>query len=304
MADLNVNIAGINLKNPLITASGTCGYGREISQLFDLSILGGIAVKGTTPKPRIGNPPPRIIETAGGLLNSVGLQNPGVEVVAEKEIPFLRNYDTKIIVNIAGHNKADYRLMAERLDGVEGIAALEVNISCPNVKAGGMAFGTDPVMAAEITSIVRQATKLPLIIKLSPNVTDIAVIAKAVEAAGADALSLINTMLGMSIDIEKRKPFLANGTGGLSGPALKPVALRMVWQTVSAVSIPVIGMGGISNARDAIEFMMAGASAFQIGAASFHNPMAAPQIINDIEKWLDEQAIANITDIIGMARNF
>ncbi|MEG1998242.1 MAG: dihydroorotate dehydrogenase [Clostridiales bacterium] len=279
MADLAVEVAGIKLKNPLITASGTCGYGRELSQLFDLSRLGGIAVKGTTLEPRIGNPPPRIMETAGGLLNSVGLQNPGVEKVATVEIPFLRQYDLAIIVNIAGHSYDDYRLMAEKLDTVEGIAALEVNISCPNVQAGGMAFGVDPQAAAAITALVRKATTLPLIVKLSPNVTDIGEIAKAVEAAGADAVSLINTMLGMSIDIEKKKPFLANTTGGLSGPALKPVALRMVWQTARAVSIPVIGMGGICSARDALEFMMAGAAAFQIGEAAFHDPLVAITII-------------------------
>ncbi|MEG2213379.1 MAG: dihydroorotate dehydrogenase [Clostridiales bacterium] len=303
MADLAVEVAGIKLKNPLITASGTCGYGRELSQLFDLSRLGGIAVKGTTLEPRIGNPPPRIMETAGGLLNSVGLQNPGVEKVATVEIPFLRQYDLAIIVNIAGHSYDDYRLMAEKLDTVEGIAALEVNISCPNVQAGGMAFGVDPQAAAAITALVRKATTLPLIVKLSPNVTDIGEIAKAVEAAGADAVSLINTMLGMSIDIEKKKPFLANTTGGLSGPALKPVALRMVWQTARAVSIPVIGMGGICSARDALEFMMAGAAAFQIGAAAFHDPLVAITIIRDLENWLDQHGVAQIADIIGAAQS-
>lgn len=299
MAELKVDIAGVELKNPLIAASGTFGYGREFSEIYDLSLLGGISVKGTTLKPRQGNPPPRIVETAGGMLNSVGLQNPGVDRVINEEIPFLRQYDTAIIVNIAGHDVDDYRLMAERLDAVEGIAALEVNISCPNVKSGGMAFGTDPQVAANITRIVREATKLPIIIKLSPNVTSITEIAQAVEAAGADAVSLINTLMGMAIDIKKRRPILANKVGGLSGPAIKPVALRMVWQTAKAVNIPVIGMGGIINADDAIQFMLAGASAFQIGAANFYDPLSAPQIIEDIEAWLDEEGIKDIREIIG-----
>jgi len=298
MADLKVNI-GIELKNPLITASGTFGYGREFAEIYDLSLLGGISVKGTTLKPRQGNPPPRIVETAGGMLNSVGLQNPGVDKVINEEIPFLRQYDTAIIVNIAGHDVDDYRLMAERLDAVEGIAALEVNISCPNVKSGGMAFGTDPKIAANITRIVREATKMPIIIKLSPNVTSIMEIAQAVEAAGADAVSLINTLMGMAIDIKKRRPILANKVGGLSGPAIKPVALRMVWQTAKAVKIPVIGMGGIINADDAIQFMLAGASAFQIGAANFYNPLSGPQIIEDIDAWLDKEGIKDIKEIIG-----
>ncbi len=302
MVDLRLQFAGIQLKNPLLTASGTCGYGRELAQLFDLSILGGICVKGTTLEPRLGNPPPRIMETAGGLLNSVGLQNPGVEKVIEEEMPFLRQFDTAVVVNIAGHQEDDYRLLAERLDSVPGIAALEVNISCPNVKNGGMAFGTQPATAARITTLVRQATSLPVIVKLSPNVTDIGEIAKAVEAAGADCVSLINTLMGMTIDIEKRRPFLANITGGLSGPALKPVALRMVWQTYRAVSIPIIGMGGICNAMDAIEFMLAGASAFQIGAAAFHNPLAAPDILADLTQWLDTHGVAKISDIIGEAQ--
>ncbi|MCR4962640.1 MAG: dihydroorotate dehydrogenase [Firmicutes bacterium] len=302
MADLGTAFAGLQLKNPLLTASGTCGYGRELAQLFDLSLLGGICVKGTTLEPRLGNPPPRIMETAGGLLNSVGLQNPGVEKVIEEEMPFLRQFDTAVVVNIAGHQEDDYRLLAEKLDAVPGIAALEVNISCPNVKNGGMAFGTQPETAARITSLVRRATSLPVIVKLSPNVTDICEIAKAVEAAGADAVSLINTLLGMAIDVEKQRPFLANITGGLSGPALKPVALRMVWQTYRAVSIPIIGMGGICNAKDALEFMLAGASAFQIGAAAFHNPLAAPEILAGLDQWLDGHGVAKISDIIGAAQ--
>jgi len=301
MADLNVTVGGLNMKNPLITASGTAGYGRELAQLFDLSLLGGIAVKGTTLTPRLGNPPPRIAETPSGMLNSVGLQNPGVEKVLATELPFLRQFDTAIILNMAGHQMDDYRRMAEILGEEPGISALEVNISCPNVKEGGMAFGADPDSAGRVISLVRAATKLPVIAKLTPNVTDIAEIARAVEAAGADAVSLINTMLGMAIDVERRRPLLANTFGGLSGPAIKPVALRMVWQAAHAVSIPVIGMGGITSAVDALEFIMAGASAFQIGSANFHNPSAAPQIISELNAWLDYRHIDSVADLVGAA---
>ncbi|MDO4582129.1 MAG: dihydroorotate dehydrogenase [Bacillota bacterium] len=301
MANLQVSVAGIELKNPLITASGTCGYGRELAELFDLSLLGGISVKGTTLQPRAGNPTPRIAETASGMLNSVGLQNPGIDRVIATEIPFLRRFNTAIIINIAGHSVEDYRAVAARLEGEAGVAGIEVNISCPNVSGGGMAFGVDPAVAAEVISAVRGATRLPLIAKLSPNVTDIVAIAAAVKEAGCDAVSLINTLHGMVIDVEKRAPLLANKFGGLSGPAVKPIALRMVWQVYEAVDIPIIGLGGISSAEDAIEFIMAGASAFQIGSASFHDPQAAPRIIEQLDDWLDAHGVSAIGELVGAA---
>lgn len=301
MTNMTTNIGGLTMKNPLITASGTCGYGREMSELFDLSLLGGIAVKGTTLEPRLGNPPPRIAETPSGMLNSVGLQNPGIEAVLTKELPFLSQFDTAVILNIAGHSIEEYGLIAERLDSAANLAAVEINISCPNVKAGGMSFGVDPKVAAQVVSLVKSKTKLPVIAKLTPNVTDITEIAKACEAAGADILALINTVLSMVIDIETRRPLLANGFGGLSGPAIKPLAVRMVWQTAQAVSIPIIGMGGISTAEDAVEFLLAGASAFQIGSINFHNPCAAPQIISGLDRWCDDHGVKNIAELIGAA---
>lgn len=302
MTRMITNIGGISMKNPLITASGTCGYGREMAELFDLSILGGISVKGTTLEPRLGNKPPRIAETPSGMLNSVGLQNPGIEMVIKKELPFLSQFDTAVILNIAGHSIEEYGLIAERLDEVPNLAAVEINISCPNVKAGGMAFGVDPQVAAQVVSLVKSKTKLPVIAKLTPNVTDITEIAKACEAAGADILALINTVLSMVIDIETRKPLLANGFGGLSGPAIKPLAVRMVWQTAQAVSIPVIGMGGITTAEDAIEFLLAGASAFQIGSANFHNPYAVPQILAGLEQWCEKHGVKDIQELVGAAQ--
>lgn len=301
MTNMTTNIGGLKMKNPLITASGTCGYGREMSELFDLSLLGGIAVKGTTLEPRLGNPPPRIAETPSGMLNSVGLQNPGIEAVLTKELPFLSQFDTAVILNIAGHSIEEYGLIAERLDSAANLAAVEINISCPNVKAGGMSFGVDPKVAAQVVSLVKSKTKLPVIAKLTPNVTDITEIAKACEAAGADILALINTVLSMVIDIETRRPLLANGFGGLSGPAIKPLAVRMIWQTAQAVSIPIIGMGGISTAEDAVEFLLAGASAFQIGSINFHNPCAAPQIISELDRWCDDHGVKNIAELIGAA---
>lgn len=301
MTNMTTNIGGLKMKNPLITASGTCGYGREMSELFDLSLLGGIAVKGTTLEPRLGNPPPRIAETPSGMLNSVGLQNPGIEAVLTKELPFLSQFDTAVILNIAGHSIEEYGLIAERLDSAANLAAVEINISCPNVKAGGMSFGVDPKVAAQVVSLVKSKTKLPVIAKLTPNVTDITEIAKACEAAGADILALINTVLSMVIDIETRRPLLANGFGGLSGPAIKPLAVRMVWQTAQAVAIPIIGMGGISTAEDAVEFLLAGASAFQIGSINFHNPCAAPQIISGLDRWCDDHGVKNIAELIGAA---
>lgn len=297
--DLRVKIGSLNFKNPVITASGTCGYGREFAEFYDLAVLGGIVVKGTTLEPRWGNPPPRIAETSSGMLNSIGLQNPGVEEVIRSEIPFLKYYDTVKIVNIAGHKIADYGEIAGKLDGVAGVDALELNISCPNVKNGGMAFGTDPKVAAQVTREVRAKTKLPLIVKLSPNVTDIAEIAKAVESAGADAVSMINTLTGLAIDAKTRKPILANLIGGLSGPAVKPVALRMIWQTYKAIKIPIIGLGGIQSASDIVEFMLAGAAAIQIGSANFINPMLCSEIIDELALWLKEEKITKVSDLTG-----
>lgn len=299
MTDLSVSFAGINMKNPLITASGTCGYGREMAELFDLSLLGGISIKGTTPEPRKGNPPPRIAEASCGLLNSVGLQNPGVDAVIASEIPFLRQYDTAIIANVAGHCKEDYQILAEKFDKVQGLAAIEVNISCPNVAAGGMAFGVDPKTAYDVITLVRKNTSLPVIAKLTPNVTDITEIGRACEAAGADGLSLINTIMGLAIDAERRRPIMANKTGGLSGPAIKPVALNMVWKTAKAVSIPIIGMGGISSGTDAVEFMLAGACAFQIGSVNFHDPCAAPRIIGELDEWCDKHGVKQVSELVG-----
>lgn len=299
MANLAVDIAGVKLKNPVLLASGTCGYGRELAEIYDLSRLGGICIKGTTLQPRQGNAPPRIAETAAGMLNSVGLQNPGVAAVIAQELPFLAAYDTAVIVNIAGHDREQYRAVAERLEQAGGFSALELNISCPNVASGGMAFGTDPKVAADITALVRKATAKPLIVKLSPNVTNIAEIARAVEAAGADAVSLINTIQGLAIDLERRKPLLGGVTGGLSGPAVKPVALRMVWQVKKAVRIPVIGLGGIACATDALEFILAGAQAVQIGAAAFRDPLLPLAVIEQMAEWLDAHGVADINELVG-----
>ncbi len=302
MSKLAVDFAGLSLKNPILTASGTFGYGREFAELYDLSLLGGMVVKGTTAEPRKGNGVPRIAETPAGLLNSVGLQNPGIDRVIESELPFLRAFDTACIVNIAGHSVEDYRIVAEKLAGVAGVDAVEVNISCPNVASGGMSFGTDPAVAAAVTQAVRAVWQGPLIVKLTPNVTDIVCIAKAVEDAGADALSLINTLQGMAIDIRSRRPILANTMGGLSGPAVKPVALRMVYQVARAVQIPVIGLGGIGSATDVVEFLLAGASAVQVGSANFQNPYICPQIIEELEQWLEKEGIADIRELIGALR--
>jgi len=299
MTDLSTVVAGISMKNPLILASGTCGYGREMAELYDLSLLGGISIKGTTLKPFSGNKPPRIAETASGMLNSVGLQNPGIDAVLEKELPFLNKFDTAVILNIAGHKLAEYGLIAQAAEAAKGIAAIEVNISCPNVETGGMAFGVDCNTANEVIALVRRNTKLPVIAKLTPNVRDIGEIAKACEAAGADAISLINTLLAMVVDVETRKPILANRSGGLSGPAIKPIALQMVWQTARAVNLPIIGIGGITCATDAIEFILAGASAFQVGTANFYNPCVAPQIIDDLENWCNAHGVKHVGELVG-----
>lgn len=301
MNKLAVNFAGVDFKNPVIPASGTFGYGKEYEEFFDLSRLGGISVKGTTEKLRTGNLPPRIAETPSGMLNSVGLQNPGVDHFIAHELPYLMGKNTVIIANMAGSTADGYREVAEKLDRTD-VPMIEVNISCPNVKAGGAAFGVSCEGAAQITKIVRAATKKPIMIKLSPNVTNIAEIAKAVEAEGADAVSLINTLLGMRIDIRTKRPVLHNNVGGLSGPAVFPVAVRMVWQVANAVKIPVCGMGGISTWEDAVEMMMAGASTVQVGAALFNDPLAAVKIIDGLDKYVEDNHLNSINDIVSAVK--
>jgi len=302
MAIKNVNLGFLQLKNPIMPASGCFGFGKEYAKYYDLNELGAIVVKATTVEERLGNPVPRIAETPAGMLNSIGLQNPGIENVLNNELPWLKQYNTPVIVNIAGSTIDDYINVAKRLNEAENISALEVNISCPNVKAGGLAFGTDCVMAGNVITEVKKVSRYPIIAKLSPNVTDIVSIAKSVEAAGADAISLINTLLGMAIDINRKKPILANLMGGLSGPAIKPVAIRMVWQVSSAVSIPVIGIGGITTGKDAIEFILAGATAVQVGTANFINPYACINIIKEVEQYMNEHAIKDIHSLIGKAK--
>jgi len=300
--DMNISIGSLRLKNPVMTASGTFGYGEEYGSLVNLHRLGAIIVKGISLLPRQGNPPPRIAETASGMLNSIGLENVGLERFLTEKLPFLKGIDTPLIVNILGDTVEDYQQLAARLNEEEKVAALEVNISCPNVKQGGVAFGTDPDMAHAVTKGVRQYFSRPVIVKLSPNVTDITEIARAVEEAGADAVSLINTVLGMAIDIESCRPKLANVFGGLSGPAIKPIGLRMVWQVAESVSIPIIGIGGITTPEDALEFMLAGASAVQVGTTNFINPKATEEIIRGIGRYLTKNSIASIQDVIGRAR--
>ncbi len=297
--DLRTTIGPLRLKNPVITASGTYGYGREYSSIVDVNDLGGIVVKGISLKPRPGNPPPRIVETPCGMLNAIGLANVGIEVFLKEKLPWLQRLDTVVIANIYGHSIEEYGLVAAELRGVEGISAIEVNISCPNVECGGMAFGTDPEFAARVTETVRKNTDKPTIIKLSPNVTDIRVIARAVERAGADIVSLTNTLTGMAIDIETKRPKLANVSGGLSGPAIRPVALFMVYQVVRSVSIPVIGMGGIMNERDALEFLIAGARAIQVGTANFVDPQAPLRIIEGLKNYCRENALNSLEEIVG-----
>jgi len=300
--DLGVRIGPLELKNPVLTASGTFGYGREFSSLMDLNRLGGIVVKGVSLNPREGNPPPRIVETPCGMLNAIGLANVGLEAFLKEKLPWLRKLDTAVIVNIYGHSVEEYGAIAAGLRGAEGISALEVNISCPNVKEGGMAFGTDPDMSARVTERVIREAGRPVIVKLSPNVTDIRKIAVAVEDAGADALTLINTLTGMAIDIEKRVPRLANVSGGLSGPAIRPVAVYMVRQVVKAVRIPVIGVGGIMDYRDALEFLIAGARAIQVGTANFVQPRAAVHMIDGLRGFCQDQGVASIEEVIGTLR--
>lgn len=301
MANLAVKVAGVDFKNPLITASGAYGYGKEYENFYPLSILGGISTKGTTLEPRPGNPAPRVAEAPAGMLNSVGLENPGLERFLQDGLPYLMTRGTTIVANIAGSTMEDCAEVARRLDETD-VHMIELNISCPNVRQGGAAFGTSCDCAAQVTKAVRAATKKPLIVKLSPNVTSIVDIAKSVEAAGADAVSLINTLLGMRIDINTGRPVLRQNVGGMSGPAVRPLAVRMVWQVANAVSIPVVGMGGISSWQDAVEIMMAGASAFQVGAALFTNPMAPVEIIDGLNRYLDEHHIKNASDLVGSVK--
>jgi dihydroorotate dehydrogenase (NAD+) catalytic subunit len=297
--NMAVKLGGLKLKNPVIAASGTFGYGQEYTEYVDLNKLGAIVVKGLSLKPRVGNPPPRIMETTGGMLNAIGLQNIGVDAFIEEKLPFLRQFDTKVIANIYGENYDEYKKIARKLSSVKGVHALEVNVSCPNVQKGGLSFGADPKTAAAVTCRVKEETGLPVIVKLTPDVTDIAAIAEAVEKAGADVISLINTVKGMSVDLKTRTSHLKNITGGLSGPAIKPIALRMVWQVLQKVSVPVIGIGGIMNAEDALEFLILGVKAVQIGTANFINPQATADVIAGIERYMQINNIKNISRIIG-----
>lgn len=299
MADLSVNINKLQLKNPVMTASGTFGYGPEFADFIPLEGLGAIIVKGTTLKPREGNDYPRMVETASGMLNCVGLQNKGVDYFCEHIYPEIKDIDTNMIVNVSGSSPEDYAECAARINELDNIPAIELNISCPNVRQGGMAFGVTCAGAASVVKAVRARYDKTMIVKLSPNVTDIAEIARAVEAEGADSVSLINTLMGMAIDIEKRKPLLSINTGGLSGPAVKPVALRMVWQVAKAVNIPVVGLGGICNAHDAIEFLMAGATAIEIGTANFIDPQVTIKVRDGINEWLDSHGCKSVKEIIG-----
>ena len=297
--DLSVKLPGLNLKNPVIPASGCAGYGRELAELYDLSLLGGIAIKSATPKERFGNPTPRIAETPSGMLNAIGLQNHGVDYIIEKELPFLAQFDTEVIANVAGAAEEDYLEVIRKMNGSDVVKAYELNISCPNVKHGGIGLGTNPELAANITRLAKEVSEKPVYVKLTPNVTNIVEIAKAVEKAGADGLVLINTLLGMRIDLKSGKPLLANTTGGLSGPAIKPVAVRMVYQCAQAVDIPIIGVGGISSAEDVLEFLYAGASAVEVGAANFVDPYICPKIIEDLGSVLEKYGNASVAEATG-----
>jgi len=297
--DMSVEIAGIKMRNPVMTASGTFGYGEEFADYMDLESIGAMITKGLSLKPKAGNNTPRIVETPGGMLNAIGLQNVGIEAFIAKKMPFLKGVNTPVIVNLYGNSLEEYGELAARIEGIDGVAGVEVNISCPNVKQGGIVFGTDPDAARQVVELVRRSTTKPLIVKLSPNVTDIVSMAKACVDAGAEALSLINTLTGMAIDINSRRPVLANITGGLSGPAIKPVALRMVWQVAKAVNVPIIGIGGIMNATDALEFILAGATAVQVGTASFLTPAASQEIAVGMERWLMENRVLSLRDLVG-----
>ncbi len=300
--DTAVEIAGIRLKNPVIAASGTFGYGLEFAQLLDLNALGAIVVKGLSRAPMLGNPAPRLVETAAGMLNAIGLQNVGVDAFIEEKLPPLRKFSTAIFANIFGNSTEDYVAVTERLEAAEGIAGYEINVSCPNTKQGGMIFGSDPSLTHEVTAAIKQVARRPVIVKLSPNVTDIALIARAAEDAGADGLSVVNTLLGMAIDLEARRPVLPNITGGLSGPAIKPIALRMVYQVATAVKIPVIGLGGIATGRDALEFMAAGASAVEVGTATFWDPTAPARVAKEMEAWCRANGVSRMATMTKSLR--
>lgn len=297
--DLSVKLPGLSLKNPVMPASGCFGFGREYSRFYDLSKLGAVIMKAATQSERFGNPTPRVAETSSGMLNAIGLQNPGVNKIIESEIPFLADYDTCIIANVAGSSVEEYKIVAQAFNHTDKVDALELNISCPNVKEGGIQFGTDPNMAAHVTEVVKKASNLPVYVKLSPNVTDIVSMAKAVESAGADGLSMINTLTGMQIHLPSRKPLIANKTGGLSGPAIKPIAIRMIYEVRQQVSIPIIGMGGITNTEDVLEFLLAGASAVAVGTANFQNPLVCPEIITELPQTLEEYGFNSVNDVIG-----
>lgn len=301
MINMKVNLAGVELKNPVMEASGTFGSGAEYGELVDLNRLGAVVTKGVANVPWPGNPTPRIAETCGGMLNAIGLQNPGIDVFARRDIPFLKQYDTKIVVNVCGKTTEDYLEVVERL-GDEPVDLLEINISCPNVKEGGIAFGQDPKAVEAITKACKAHAKQPVIMKLSPNVTDITVMAKAAEAGGADAISLINTLTGMKIDVNRRTFALANKTGGLSGPAIKPVAVRMVYQVANAVKVPIIGMGGIQNSEDALEFILAGATAVAVGTANFNNPYATVEVADGIRAYMEKNGIQDIQELVGAVK--
>lgn len=297
--DLSVKLPGLNLKNPIIPASGCFGFGREFAELYDLSLLGGIAIKSATPAKRFGNPTPRVAETPKGMLNAIGLQNPGVDVIMEKELPWLAQFDTEIIANVAGACEEDYVEVVKKLNDNNVVKAYELNISCPNVKHGGIGLGTKPELAAKVTKMVKEVATKPVYVKLSPNVTDIVEIAKAVEVAGADGLVLINTLMGMRLDLRTGKPILANVTGGLSGPAIKPVAIRMVYQVAQAVNIPIIGVGGITCAEDVLEFLYAGASAVEVGMQNFVDPYCCVKIIEELPNVLEKYGIHSIEEAVG-----
>lgn len=298
MPDMSVNLAGMTMKNPIVVASGTFGFGREYAQFYDLGELGGICAKGLTLHRREGNPAPRIAETPMGILNSVGLQNPGVDAFIEHELPFMRQYDTKVIANISGNTPEEYGIMCEKLSAA-GVDMIEVNISCPNVKAGGLAYGTRPELAAEVTEMAKKHSTVPVMVKLSPNVTDITEIARAVEAAGADAVSLINTLRGMRIDINTRRPVLKMNTGGMSGPAVLPVAVRMVWEVANAVKVPILGMGGVSKGEDAAQMMLAGATAVAVGTACIADPFAPIAVRDGLAAICDKQGLASVAELTG-----
>ena len=297
--DMSVEVAGIKMRNPVMTASGTFGYGAEFGDYMNLESIGAMITKGLSLRPKAGNATPRIVETPGGMLNAIGLQNVGVDAFIAQKLPFLSKVSTPVIVNLYGNTLEEYGEVASRLDSLPGVAGIEVNISCPNVKQGGIVFGTDPLAAQQVVRLVKRSTSKPVIVKLSPNVTDVVLMAKACADAGADALSLINTLTGMAIDLDRRRPVLANVTGGLSGPAIKPVALRMVWQVAKSVQLPIIGIGGIMTARDALEFILAGATAVQVGTASFLDPSAAQTIAKGMEQYLVDHGIDSIASLIG-----